>query len=157
MNVVGIDPGLSGAFAWLDDDGNLLDVQDMPIRGEGKQRRVDGLAVANLMADRYGDSSTVVTELVHSMPAQGVASTFKFGQSYGVVLAVGDIYSDDKIDVRPQAWKKHFGLIGKDKDAARLLVLDKFPKQAEWFLRKKDQGRADATLVALWAIEHINT
>ncbi len=71
----------------------------------------------------------------------------------GVALAVADICSTYHHSVRPQEWKKLFNLIGKDKDAARLLVLDYFPDQAGLFVRKKDQGRADAALVALWALD----
>lgn len=38
---------------------------------------------------------------------------------------------------------------GKDKDAARALAIELWPAQAQLFARKKDQGRADAALIAL--------
>ncbi len=154
MIYVGIDPGMSGAIAWFTELGDLIAVEDMPLKGEGKQRRVDGQVLASYILEHAGMEDTVIAvERVHSMPQQGVASTFRFGMSYGVALAVADICSTYHHSVRPQEWKKLFNLIGKDKDAARLLVLDYFPDQAGLFARKKDQGRADAALVALWALD----
>lgn len=50
-------------------------------------------------------------------------------------------------------WKRRFGLIGQDKDAARLLAIQRFPATAFQLQRKKDNGRADALLIALW-VEH---
>ena len=46
------------------------------------------------------------------------------------------------------------GLIGTDKDAARLLAIKRFPSAEPQLRRKKDSGRADALLLALW---HENT
>lgn len=53
----------------------------------------------------------------------------------------------------PAVWKRRFGLIGQDKDAARLLAIQRFPAAALQLQRKKDNGRADVLLIALWA-EH---
>ncbi len=46
MRILGIDPGLDGGLALLTDDGLLLG--GMPALG-GKQREVDGGAVADLL------------------------------------------------------------------------------------------------------------
>jgi len=126
-------------------------VEDMPTIEHGTKRRIDGLQLSEYLKSFPADC--IATEHVHSMPQQGVASTFSFGMSYGIALAIGDVYATEKIDVRPQLWKKHFGLIKQPKDAARQLVLEKFPDDADRFKRKKDHGRADATLIALWAYE----
>ena len=53
----------------------------------------------------------------------------------------------------PASWKRRFGLTGQDKDAARLLAIQRFPAAALQLQRKKDNGRADALLIGLWA-EH---
>ena len=57
------------------------------------------------------------------------------------------------IDVAPQRWKRHLGLTGVEKDVARTLAIQRFPAAGEQLKRKKDIGRADALLVALWAYE----
>lgn len=48
-------------------------------------------------------------------------------------------------------WKRRLGLIGQDKDVGRLLAIQRFPSAAHLLRRKKDHGRADALLIALWA------
>ena len=45
--IVGFDPGLSGGIAFVSNDGALIDCQDLPVIGEGTQRRIDA---ANLAA-----------------------------------------------------------------------------------------------------------
>ena len=47
-------------------------------------------------------------------------------------------------------WKRHLRLTGMDKDAARQLVIERFPSAAPNMKRKKDVGRADALLLAHW-------
>ena len=52
------------------------------------------------------------------MPGQGVTSMFNFGQSFGGLK----VYSHFEIPiyfVSPAKWKKHFNLIGSEKDASR--------------------------------------
>jgi len=52
--------------------------------------------------------------------------------------------------VAPATWKRHFHLLGTAKDAARVLALARFPSAGRSLSRKKDSGRADALLIALW-------
>jgi crossover junction endodeoxyribonuclease RuvC len=53
------------------------------------------------------------------------------------------------IEVAPGLWKRHFRL-GPDKEDARALALKRFPGVAKNLSRKKDAGRAEALLMALW-------
>ena len=149
---VGVDPGLTGAIACVQGE-HLRWVIDTPV--------ADGRIAVPLLNrlyddDEYGpwpiDPGThIAVEKVGSMPGQGVASTFKFGQAYGTVL--GFFGAHHRIHhPTPTEWKKTFRLTGKDKDAARLKAIELWPAQAaEFFSRKKDVGRADAALIALHA------
>ncbi len=143
MKILGIDPGLSGALALIE-DGRLLDTWDMPVAGS----RV----AAGLLIDLFHSArpDLVVIEEVHSMPGQGVSSTFKFGLSAGVVDGAVAALGYGKEYVQPTVWKRALGLAGKEKDDARLKALDLWPSRAQLFARKKDCGRADAALIALW-------
>ncbi len=38
--IIGIDPGLTGAIAFLNDDGRFYSVKDIPIFASGKNRKV---------------------------------------------------------------------------------------------------------------------
>jgi len=77
--VVGIDPGLNGALALLE-GAKLTDLTDMPTHA----KRVNGRLVAETLM-RW-DPDYVVIEDVHSMPKQGVASSFLFGLNTGIVI-----------------------------------------------------------------------
>lgn len=138
--IIGVDPGLSGAIALLGLDGQLHHVADMPT--------ADGRVTPGALAWWLGhDDAVVGIELVHSMPGQGVSSTFKFGASWGVVHGAFGAVGCRVVDVRPQDWKRTFKL-GKDKDKARRLAAERWPGSAMEFARKKDAGRAEAALIA---------
>jgi crossover junction endodeoxyribonuclease RuvC len=49
-------------------------------------------------------------------------------------------------------WKKYFNL-SQDKGISRRLASERFPHDAEQFSRVKDDGRAEAALLALYAAE----
>ena len=149
--VVGVDPGLGGAFAAVS-DSRLVGLWDMPIEvmslSSKKRNRVNAAGVAALMKDigRYG-SVRVVIELVHAMPQQGVSSVFSFGDSFGVLRGVMAALNLPCQFVTPQQWKKKMGCLGKDKDYTRTRALELYPSAD--LLLKKHVDRADALLMAL--------
>lgn len=142
MIVVGIDPGLTGAVAYFV-DGELMGLFDMP----NYDGRVDARELF-LRLREWGRPYMVVIEDVHSMPGQGVASSFKFGRSVGAIEAVVGALSYPHTRLTPQKWKQKMGLIGKDKDASRGMARELWPLYADKFARKKDDGRAEAALIA---------
>jgi crossover junction endodeoxyribonuclease RuvC len=83
------------------------------------------------------------------MPGQGVSSTFKFGTAYGALLGVLGALEIRTVLVAPATWKKHFRL-DSDKEKSRALALRTFAKSPEHFARKKDHGRGEAALLALY-------
>jgi len=145
---IGIDPGLSGAIGVLDDDGVAIAIHDMPImaRISGKGQEVNPSALASILM-QYKDVK-IYLELVHSMPRQGVASSFRFGEGFGVVKGVIGTLQKPLYYVTPAIWKKRAGLTGKQKDAARTLAINTWPEIADQLTRKKDCDRADALLIA---------
>lgn len=147
MRIVGIDPGFSGAWG-LVVDGRPEACGDMPVVGDGTRKRVAAGVLAQILRDRGAD--LVVVELVGAMPKQGVASSFRFGMSYGAVLAVANVIGVPVELVTPQVWKKFFGLIGQEKEASRVKALDRAPWLAGLLERKADTGRAEAILIGLY-------
>lgn len=149
--IIGIDPGLDGAIATRYPDGSWL-VSDMPTIGKGRDRTIllsDLVADLDLGPDYEIDASMVFVEKVHSMPKQGVASSFKFGWGCGalegVLTALGYPYQL----VTPQRWKKAM-LDGtkRDKPAAIVVAMQLLPSAARHLTRAKDHNRADAMLIA---------
>ena len=136
MNIVGIDPGASGALALLV-DGELTDVIDMP----SIDKRVTVPVVTEWFRDwqhSVGRIDRVVIENVHAMPKQGVSSVFNFGRALGAVEAVPQSLGLVCTYATPSVWKKSMGLQGKDKAASRQLATDLFPSWAQMFKRKMD-------------------
>jgi crossover junction endodeoxyribonuclease RuvC len=93
-----------------------------------------------------------IVERVASRPGQGVCSVFKFGASYGCMRGVLAAREIQTYLVTPQTWKKHFRL-DSDKEKSRGLALRLFPKTPEHFARKRDHGKAEASLIALFGAQ----
>jgi hypothetical protein len=157
--ITGIDPGMSGAIAFLAADGSLIDVVDMPVfavtkRVAGKDRTKNHINTHELgsVIDKHGTASTAVVELVGARPTDGSSQAFQFGFSAGAVHGACGALGMRIETVTPQKWKKHFGLIA-DKEQARQLAVRRFPAMAHLFKRKMDAGRAEAALIALYHLE----
>lgn len=140
MRIVGIDPGLTGAIALID-DGQLLAVWDMPVLA----KRVQTNPLAHHLRECRAD--VVVIEDLHAMPRGAIAS-FSIGYSMGVAVATVQALSLPLVRMRANEWKKYQGLLGKDKNASRLLATERWPGFCDSFRRVKDDGRAEAALIA---------
>jgi len=100
MSFVGIDPGKKGGIAIL--DVGFIYVRSMPVAG----REIDGREIADMLTGLLLDRPAVFIEKVHSMPKQGVASTFTFGEGYGVLKGVCAALGYPVALVPPQVWKR---------------------------------------------------
>lgn len=151
MRVLGVDPGATGALAMIDTDLSALVVCDMPSTlikiGKGHRRQISEFWLADVLRVYQPDCAWI--ERVHAMPKQGVTSSFAFGLSYGLARGVLAALGVSVTLVTPQEWKKSFRL-GPDKNEARLVAARLFPENAGSFTRAKDDGRAEAALLALF-------
>jgi crossover junction endodeoxyribonuclease RuvC len=156
--IVGIDPGVSGAIAFLSTSGVLVEVLDLPVAevkvGKGLRRQLMPGVLAKLLFERK--PVTVMLEQVGSQPGEGAVGAFSFGRGFGqiegVLCGLGVSYSL----VRPQAWKKALG-VPADKGGARLHAARLWPGAADQFKRVKDDGRAEAALIGLYACRMLGT
>ena len=150
---IGIDPGLSGSIVTLA-DGVPDEVHDMPTVMHGDWKEVDGTRLAAILRGiaikHSGAYVSACVEKVGARPTDGGTSAFRFGESSGKVKAVLEALRIPYSRVVPAVWKHHFRLLKQDKDASRLLAIKLFPSAADQLKRKKDNGRADALLLALW-------
>ncbi|MFY9293322.1 MAG: hypothetical protein WAP03_21875 [Methylorubrum rhodinum] len=144
--ILGVDPGTSGAIAFYRPDRpREIEAVDVPT-ADGQ---IDAAALARLI--REANTTEAMVERVGAMPKQGVSSTFKFGMAYGAVLATAAALEIPIRQATPQRWKKHFRLTA-DKEQARGLAIRQWPGSRA-FARKKDHGRAETALLALFAVE----
>ena len=146
---LGVDPGASGAIGVLQEDGVLLRVIDMPVIelkvGKAMKRRVSPELLAHELAPYAG--AVAFLEQVSAMPGQGVSSMFAFGESYGIVKGVLAALGMGTHLVTPGAWKKSMGL-NAGKDGSRAKAIQMWPERVSDFKRVKDDGRAEACLIA---------
>jgi len=142
--VVGIDPGITGAIAVLC-DGRLISVIDMPVN----DGRCDGGELTEILEAIVIHYETFVfVEDTQPMPKNGSIASFKLGLNTGVVLGVVQALSLPLRRVRPSEWKRGQGLIGKTKNASRGLASEIYPTFANQFRLVKNDGRAEAALIA---------
>ena len=151
MRIIGIDPGLSGGIAILD-DLKIFDIFDMPIMSEGKKNKnqLNSAQLVNIIKKNIisnGDTFLIV-EQVSAMPGQGVTSMFNFGQTFGSIKGICAALNLPIFFVRPAKWKKHFDLINSSKDASRTKVIEMYPSISPRLSKKKDVNKADAILIA---------
>lgn len=162
MLTVGIDPGLSGAIAVIGPEPGQLRVEDLPTLVSGSRSRLN---VARFLAtlDRLSRLQPAAIrvpaylEQVTAMPRQGVGSAFNFGRTYGEIRGALIAMRFELHDVTPQTWKFALGLRaepGADtkarKAASRARAIELFPEAAHLFARAKDDGRAEAALIAFY-------
>jgi crossover junction endodeoxyribonuclease RuvC len=146
--IAAIDPGVSGAIAIIDTNGNVIAVEDLPIHliRSGRKLRTE-LDLAGLRAMLTAQPiEHVFIEAVHAMPKQGVVSMFRFGYAAGAIAGLVTGLALPLTLVRPQAWQRSVGC-GPAPDAARQRAARLCPGIADRLLRKKDGNRADAVLI----------
>jgi len=155
---VGVDPGLTGAVAWIwvdEKDASLVLIEDMPtasakVNGSTKSHLILP-ELARLLSEGPGTALgvplTITVEQVSALPGQGVTSMFRFGQALGAVEGVAAGLSIPLSYIRPVEWQKLVSA-RKDPDAGRLRAAQLFPQASRYFKRKMDHNRADAALIA---------
>ena len=151
MMIIGIDPGLTGAIAILEDN-KVLRIYDMPVMAEGKKnkKQLNSAQLVNILKESTinNDEIVVIVEQVNAMPGQGVTSMFNFGQTFGAIKGVCAALNLPIFFVRPSKWKKHFELINSSKDASRTKVIEMYPSLSSQLDKKKDVNKSDAILIA---------
>lgn len=146
--IIGIDPGLKGALAWVRSDGSLDgNVLDMPVHEVRGKNRVNARAIAEAIRSHPADF--IAIEEVASRPEEGpVGATtngYNGGMLEGIALGLGipyRIYS-------AALWKRCAG-VTSNKTLCRNKAMKLWPGSADQFRLVKHDGRADAALLAQW-------
>ena len=152
--IIGIDVGLNGAIAMMQGE-TLTGVVDMPTvtldRNGKAKRQISIPELVEIIKTFKPDEA--YCERVFAMSGQGVTSVFSFGRSLGAIEGVLAARSIKTTLVTPQTWQKAMGVSG-GKDGARARAMEVFPWNVDLFKRVKDDGRADAALIAAWGLRH---
>ena len=152
---IGIDPGLSGAIAIISTESlKIFDMPTMTVERNGKaKRQVSASELAELLYLYSGKDCHVYVERVSAMAGQGVTSVFSFGRSFGMIEGILAALKMPVTFVAPATWTRAIGR-SPGKDASRARAMELFPNYEYFFKRVKDDGRADAALIAHWGRKH---
>lgn len=144
---IGIDPGSKGAMVVLIDGRE-------PVLIDLTANIRDYWYLVTYMIDDVGsyEESVVMVEDVCGRPGQSCQSNTTFMKLAGYAELTG-FFLGDFNKVKPQVWKKHFGLMtkGLTKTQKKHLSIDLakrlYPSVADQLTASKD-GRAEALLIA---------
>lgn len=154
MIIAGIDPGKTGALAISYPDGfhEFFDVprvelrgKDVPAWGDWHTKWTHALEFASV--------DLVMIELVtagQNGVKQGVQSMFNFGGAlrFAHSIALG-VRPRPRVEfVTPAVWKAKLGLLNSGKGASRERCRSIYPGTESSLVRVKDDGRAEAALIA---------
>lgn len=161
MKILGVDPGVEGGLALLDEAGNLLGVWDMPVVdvrvGKTTRHRLALSILSDLIGSFHADHA--VLEHVQGRPTDVPTYAGELcrasGHVEGIIVAKGIPLTP----VQPMAWRKAMGVMLKPgstgpqrKEASRQRALQLWPGDSELFARKLDADRAEAALIARWGL-----
>jgi crossover junction endodeoxyribonuclease RuvC len=143
----GVDVGVTGAIACLDDDAQLMALADLETTRYGKFAWTEPMSTIRFINEhRDGRPARAWVEYVAPMPKLGVVSSAGMGRTHGSVLAALQIAGIPFEMVSPQSWKRRLN-VTSNKDSTLDMARVKFPG-VDHFDRKKDHNRAEAALIA---------
>ncbi len=155
--IIGIDPGLSGAIAILDNEYNIMATTAMLMHGN----QLDLTGIADwIERSIVMDGTPIISciEKVASMPGQGVKSVWTFGFNTGVIHGILATFEIPRFIVAPNVWQKSvLSFTNKgDKQASVNFCRRVYPHislLATERSKKPHTGIADAICIARYAIK----
>lgn len=154
--ILGIDPGLKGAYAVLNQQGQLLELGDMPTisitSGKKKRNKLDASELRDILTRVKPEY--VVYEQQQAMPGQGVTSMFSTGYGFGIIEGLLVALYQRHFSVLASRWTKSMlvGASGEGKERSLQVAKGLYPTAERL---NKTNGRADALLIALYGLTWI--
>jgi Holliday junction resolvasome RuvABC endonuclease subunit len=139
--LLGIDPGRQGALALHEKGSGRVQTYDMPDTTVGLHDLIAGLPVI----------AFAVVEKPFYPRVIGINTAVKIAQAYGVLLGALAWRSIPVREVRPAEWKAALNL-SSSKAASREQASRMFPDDAGQWSRVRDDGRAEAALLAFYGL-----
>lgn len=150
MIILAIDPGVTGAIAiYFSDHPERVAVFDMPL--------VDGEVNPHALRDLINTykPTLAIIEAVGPMPRDGVRQAWRFSAAFTTAKTVVALLDIPITLVTPAHWKRAMRVSGgpAGKEECRAKAIQAFPACAASFARKRDAGRAEAALLAVYAAQ----
>jgi hypothetical protein len=140
--LLAIDPGASGGFAWIDDDG-IVQACNMPT---GMSEQIDKLR--ELACDGY---DVVIENVGFHMPGNSATATAKFARHVGHLEAAAYTLAMPVTYVAPQTWQKALGTWPKDKKERKNAIKEAMARRYPHL--SVNLKTADALGILTWAMQ----
>lgn len=159
VRALGIDPGVTGAWALIEVDKarlgrfpHVLAVGDLPVTAVSASaramRKVDAAALERALAPLLVKADIVTIERLSAAPRISSTAAFSLGYTAGTIDAVLTKLGCQPVRVSPSVWKRAL-LVPADKSAARHRASALFGCSDCWPC-EADHNRAEAALLALY-------
>jgi hypothetical protein len=155
VRVVGIDPGSTGALAFLTISNGYpveLECIDIPTRRVNARTQIDAYALAREIDARMKDDDEQLAAAIFEQggvrPQNGRVGAATFWLGLGMVRGIFAAHFVPTELVSASTWKRALRVTG-DKDASRQRASAIFPRWSDQWSRVKDHNRAEAALIAL--------
>ena len=156
--ILGIDPGATGGFVFIDQEKNIIEAFPTPLI----DKSIIDIVELNRLIKHHKPYRAFI-EKVGAMPKQGVVSMFNFGKTCGIIEALIVAEYIPYTMVTPQAWQKvmHEGLDKTLNSKVRSEIIFKrnYPTEnlkATERSKKNHNGMVDALLIALYGLSLIH-
>lgn len=159
QTVLGIDPGINGAFILT--DGVTIKFWPMPITITGKDKFIHFDGVHELLYNVQQKHPEVHIFLERAIPmAQGAKSAFNYGRGFACLEIALELLESTVTYVDPSKWAKemHEGISTDLKPKAKSLIAVKrlFPKLMKYLPKRPKgglhDGAVDAFLIAAYGL-----
>jgi len=153
--VLGVDPDLGGALAWIDlDTGDLVELIDMPVLELKTKRILDVSQLAVILDARASATTAATIEISQMRPGQGAPSARTTGYNYGALVGLIRAQFIRLDEVAPVTWKRAMK-VSADKETSRRAASLLWPSECARWRFKKDHGRAEAALIAAYGARQL--
>lgn len=153
MKYIGIDNGLSGGIAVIE-DRKILEILPMPVvAGTKGKNELDILVIQNLLWKYRG---VLIIEKAQAMPKQGSVSMFNYGKNYGIIIGLAVSVGMPTHYIPPKTWQKEMfvGVDKTDTKAASVQVAKQFYPTHAFLASVRSKvphnGMTDAVLIATY-------
>lgn len=157
MAILGIDPGLEGGLALVNQGGSAV-YEPMPTLAAKKGDILDLPSLTRWLKAHKSSIEIAYLEMVASRPGQSAPSVFKFGRGYGAIEGILTALEIPYQLVPPKQWCKlmHAGIEAADPKQKSLIAVSRlFPGidlRATPRSKKPHDGMVDALLIASFGL-----
>lgn len=142
---MGIDPGINGGIAVIDESGNFVFAKPTPcikIKKNNKSKSdYDVSTMADYVRSFLDKDLTVCQELTHAMPGNGGVSMYHFGRGHGIWEGIVGAFALPYVLCTPQKWKGMYPSLSQDKLTKEQRLKMSSSEISSWKRKQKSESK----------------